>query len=579
MSRVDTTAYERVLDALRRHVPSVKANERQATANCPAHNDQHPSLGVTRIEGSVLICCRSQGCHIDDILGAIGLTRADLYDDTKGATYRYDDGRIVHRSPDKKFRQSGNTKGTAQLYRLSCVIDAVKAGKTIYLTEGEKDVHALESLGAVATTSPQGAGNWDKVDPSPLEGARVIVVPDRDDAGKKYAQAVGHTLSGLAASWSIRIPREGKDAADHVAAGLGLDDLLPAAVPAPDEPEGQGDEARTWRPVDLTSVLDGTWQPPRPTVGARDDGVGLFYPGKCHTVASETEGGKTWFALAACLDEITSGNHVVYIDFEDSEGAVVGRLLTMGAGRDAIRAGFHYLRPAEPLGSGINLDDLRRVITDHHPTLGILDGITEGMVMHGLDPLSNRDCADFGRMLPRRIAEAGAAVASLDHVTKDREGRGRYAIGAVHKLNGLDGAAFTLENRSPFGIGITGKSTIRISKDRPGQLRKHALPSSGGLHWFGDLVMGSRGEDFAEVVIEPPHGRDETWRPTRLMAQIADALTKHGPLSQRKVCAAVAGNRQSIIDALNYLILDGYVDEASPHKLLKSYLADEGRND
>ena len=39
-----------------------------------------------------------------------------------------------------------------------------------------------------------------------------------------------------------------------------------------------------------------------------------------------------------------------------------------------------------------------------------------------------------------------------------REHRGRYAIGGVPQLNGLDGAAYTMEAREPFGIGITGRA-------------------------------------------------------------------------------------------------------------------------
>lgn len=329
--------------------------------------------------------------------------------------------------------------------------------------------------------------------------------------------------------------------------------------------------ARSWQPVDLSGVLDGTWTPPRPTVGVRSDGVGLLYPGKCHTVVSETEAGKTWFALSAAQDEMAGGSDVVYVDFEDTEGGIVGRLLNLGVHRDAIAEHFHYVRPADQLGSGIHRDDLDRVLVSRAPTLAILDGITEGMVMHGLDPLKNNDAAAFGRMLPRRIAESGAAVASLDHVTKDRDGRGRYALGAVHKLNGLDGAAYVLDSRTPFGIGITGRSTVKIAKDRIGQLRRNGLPAAGGMHWYGDLVLTSHGEDFAEVSIDPPTERADDFRPTVLMGRVAAALAEHGPLAQRRILAAAQGKRESLIGALDYLILDGYVTEKSPHELLKPY--------
>jgi hypothetical protein len=36
----------------------------------------------------------------------------DLFDNPRGVDYRYDNGRVVHRTPAKTFRQSGNTNGT-----------------------------------------------------------------------------------------------------------------------------------------------------------------------------------------------------------------------------------------------------------------------------------------------------------------------------------------------------------------------------------------------------------------------------------------------------------------------------------
>ncbi|MDQ3541181.1 MAG: AAA family ATPase [Chloroflexota bacterium] len=556
-------AYERVLEALRDRVPSVKANDRQGLANCPAHEDQHPSLGVTRIEGSVLLNCRSQQCHIDDILTGIGLTSRDLYDDRDGATYRYDDGRTVHRTPDKQFRQSGNTADRPILYHLTSVTTAVAAGEPVYVVEGEKDVHALESLGVTATTTPQGGMHAAKADWTPLHGAHVVLIPDRDQVGKQYAGAVADLLNGKAASLVVRLAKTGKDAADHIAAGHGLDELVPAELPkAPRRP---------WQPVDLTLVLSGTWKPPVPTVGKRADGRGLYYPGRAHTVISETEGGKTWLALSVALDELAEGHHVVYVDFEDDEGGVVGRLLTLGADPLRIRTYFHYLRPDEPLGGGINRDDLDAILGDCKPTYGVIDGITEAMSVHGLNPLDNADAAVFGRMLPRRITAAGAACASLDHVTKDKEGRGRYALGAVHKLNALDGAAYILDNRTPFGVGLTGKSTLKIAKDRPGQLRKHGYPSSNNQTWYGDLVLTSHGETFADVGIEIPHEADPDFRPRHLMSKIAKVLEQHESLSARKIEAVTGGNAASLRKALTFLQLDGYVSDDSPHRLLKPY--------
>jgi hypothetical protein len=64
----------------------------------------------------------------------------------------------------------------------------------------------------------------------------------------------------------------------------------------------------------------------------------------------------------------------------------------------------------------------------------------------------------------------------------------------------VSGAAYILTNRRPFGVGLTGRSTLAIAKDRPGQLRPHGLLSIGGRHWYGDLVLTSHDQDFAEGV-------------------------------------------------------------------------------
>lgn len=335
---------------------------------------------------------------------------------------------------------------------------------------------------------------------------------------------------------------------------------------------------RTWRPADLSDVLDGTWEPPEPTVGRRSDGVGLFYLGKQHTVASESEGGKTWHLLVAARDEIDRENHVVYVDFEDDRGPVVGRLLALGVNPERVRQYFHYLRPESPLTVPVNQADLDEMMSACSPTLAAVDGVTEAMTMHGLNPLDNHDAAKFGRMLPRRLAKWGAATVSLDHVTKSSDTRGRYSIGAVHKLNGLDGAAYVLENRQPFGVDIEGRSTIRIAKDRPGQLRKHALPAANGLPWFADLVLDSTmgGGHTEATVMAPDSGAAGKPRPTRMMRRVSEELAKHpNGLPQRVIQDVVTGGTDTIRKALSHLIAEGYVTGKTPHVSLKPF-TDEG---
>jgi AAA domain len=394
----------------------------------------------------------------------------------------------------------------------------------------------------------------------------------RDDINR------GLTKAPHGFDWDRMTDRPGWDApSDYTAIARSAGQKgKPESKGDPSEPDDD-DGHRSWMPVDLTDVLDGTWQPPKPTVGRRIDGIGLFYPGKMHTVSSESEAGKTWFALAACRDEILRGNHVEYIDFEDDEGSVTARLITLGLDAKQIKQFFHYIRPESPIFLAPNENDVDAMLAAYRPTLVVVDGITEAMTLHELNPLDNADAAKFGRLVPRRLAQDGAAVASLDHVTKSPEGRGRYAIGAVHKLNALNGAAYILENRNPFGIDRRGVSTIRIAKDRPGQLRKHAVPSSSGMFWFADLIVDTTldglGEGAAAVV--EPNAPDQ--KPTIIMGRICAALAgKPEGLPQRVLCDVVTGKTETIRKGLSYLIADGYITATSPHTLIHDYLDDIG---
>lgn len=227
------TALERILDALQGQGLRYRASGGGYSAQCPAHQDRNPSLSLRQIEGQALVKCFG-GCATEDVIAALNLSMRDLFDEPRGAQYVYTDAagqptRTVHRTPDKQFRQSGETK-LKQLYRLPKVLEAVAAGQTVYLVEGEKDVHALESLGAVATTAPEGADRIDRVDVSPLKGAQVVAVADRDAAGEKWAAAVRARLTGYAAKLQLVQAKIGKDAADHILAGHGLADFEPVAV-------------------------------------------------------------------------------------------------------------------------------------------------------------------------------------------------------------------------------------------------------------------------------------------------------------------------------------------------------------
>lgn len=111
------------------------------------------------------------------------------------------------------------------LYRLPAVIEAVAAAQTVYVVEGEKDVEALEGCGLVATTVAGGAGALKPEVLQPLTLAtEVVVIPDNDEPGRKFADKVVDTLRRANPSIAIRVidlsaevPQKG-DVSDYLAA-------------------------------------------------------------------------------------------------------------------------------------------------------------------------------------------------------------------------------------------------------------------------------------------------------------------------------------------------------------------------
>ena len=222
------SARERFDDALRSANKYVDGKK----ALCPAHDDSNASLSISeRRDGKGIVIMCHAGCDYRDVLAALGMSPRDLFDDDgiRGVyaakrDYRYPDGRVVHRKPDKSFPQSGNTKGNSLFHA-----DRVGDAQTVYWPEGEKDVEAIEAVGAVAVCSAMGAGKADRADVSPLRGKHVIVIADKDEPGRQHAQQISKILAGVATSARIVEAADGKDFADHFAAGKGLEELVPIA--------------------------------------------------------------------------------------------------------------------------------------------------------------------------------------------------------------------------------------------------------------------------------------------------------------------------------------------------------------
>jgi hypothetical protein len=71
--------YERILAALEARGLRVHRKDRDAAAQCPAHDDRHESLTVTNADdGRALVHCHA-GCAIEQVVAALGVQMKDLY--------------------------------------------------------------------------------------------------------------------------------------------------------------------------------------------------------------------------------------------------------------------------------------------------------------------------------------------------------------------------------------------------------------------------------------------------------------------------------------------------------------------
>jgi hypothetical protein len=268
------TPFELLLSKL----PDSKRSGSGWQARCPAHDDRRPSLSIAEgDDGRALVKCHA-GCETRAVVEALGLKLSDLmpkgsaesqetlsrpakdrrpdksfstarealaalegglgepsaswtYRDTKseavGCVIRWDtpkgkEIRPISRTEDGRWIIGGMPE-PRPLYSLPDLRKTPVASR-VYVTEGEKAADAVRDLGLIATTSAHGSKSASKTDWSPLMKHELVILPDADDAGDRYAEDVADLLGKLRPSPTVKIVRlpdlaqgEGGDMVDFVA--------------------------------------------------------------------------------------------------------------------------------------------------------------------------------------------------------------------------------------------------------------------------------------------------------------------------------------------------------------------------
>jgi hypothetical protein len=313
----------------------------------------------------------------------------------------------------------------------------------------------------------------------------------------------------------------------------------------------------SWQPVDLAAMDLAALE--APTIG------GIVYPGRRHLFSGVPESLKSWVVLVLCAEEILAGRSVVYVDFEMGRRDIRARLRDLGLSDDAVAEHFLYLEPSEPLTATIRAD-VDRLLEGRQPSLAIIDAYTGALQVHGLDPNVGRDIETFARTVAEPLRAHGAAIITLDHLTKDPGSRGRFAIGSERKVGAVD-VHLGLEIVAPFARGKHGKAKIVVHKDRPGHLPR---PKCAELDLVSDPATGR-----ITWALRPSVETGEVaFRPTVLMERVSRFVEGQSePPSRNAVQACVKGRAETVRLAIDTLLAERFLtQEPGPRKaqLLRS---------
>lgn len=321
---------------------------------CPAHEDRDASLSVGEGEdGRVILKCHT-GCKAADVVKAMGLTISDLFP-AKSATQAYSDPEAIYvyrdehgeelyqslRMPGKKFMQRHYDPASPDakedgwvwrldgvrrvLYRLPELMTGIANGQGVWIAEGEKDVDALVAAGKVATCNPGGAGpgKFRAEFAGIFSGAAVTIIADKDEPGRAHANRVRDLLTQHGATVRILQAKVGKDASDHLDAGLTCDQFV-----AVRESPRRGIVTAQQLAEEATEALDKS-ELDLPGYEMIEGLPVIMRPGRTYVLGAYTSDGKTTIAAQIARNMLSKyGIRVGYYTLEMPEADIRNKLLS-----------------------------------------------------------------------------------------------------------------------------------------------------------------------------------------------------------------------------------------------------------
>lgn len=481
------------------------------------------------------------------------------------------DGRKTYYQQHKNGQGYVKGRGDAPLtLYLAPELRAADPRQWVFLVEGEKCVDALMARGVLATTTPGGADQWGKaaeLATALLKGRHVVILPDNDDPGRKYAGAARDALVKVCASVRV-LELPGLDAKEDVydwlQRGNDVEDLVKMAELRPD--------LVVRLPVARAAVIALWAQPLPPAIPTGIRGLDKVIGGlraESFVILNAPPGrGKTGLACQVSR-ALSKHKPTVLVSSELSERQTLARVAAQ-----VMRVPWLRLFEANPqTGSAIAeaLDGLPLYVVRPRRGMPMLD-------------LLNRATDDIGQV-PALVFDY------LQHAAR-RLGGGkepRFAVGAL-----IDEIGTWITDNRTTGLVVSsvargqyrhdddataedtfgaGKETGDIEFDASAELfLQAALPPEGGTAPAKLHVSKNRFGSSGQTVGLQFHGAIGSFEddPRAAISELEDLCYRAimgGARTQDAVRAEVSAGKNRVVSALRSLATQGFI-EGPPYRIL-----------
>lgn len=277
------------------------------------------------------------------------------------------------------------------------------------------------------------------------------------------------------------------------------------------------------------------------------EGNRLLYRGNIHFIYGKPGTYKSWVVLSMLED-----HDVRFWDFENGMSGVLGRLKSLGIGRE--RANY-FDNPQ-------SIEAVHARVTEYiktKPEIVCIDGFSGLAGVMEVNPESNQEVQRVFNEVLVPLRNAGITTVVLDHLPKDSS-IDDYPIGAQTKKSQSDVAYLFKQNSANDAV------VVYVSKDRNGAISERA-ESGNYPKRYGTVSLIASGESIS-VQISPLYvarinGTDVVESEALMRKKIWDYIEANDASSKSDIERNVPGKTERKRKALKNLVDDGFIQSKS----------------